>query len=87
MWLQLLLILLSGVIKHGGVKPNIIPSYTELEFYLRAPSRKDLVDLEEKANACFKAAAAATGCKVSLGVHSWYDNREIGSKIILLNSF
>ncbi|XP_073483025.1 xaa-Arg dipeptidase [Aquarana catesbeiana] len=55
-----------GVIKHGGVKPNIIPSYTELEFYLRAPSRKDLVDLEEKANACFKAAAAATGCKVEV---------------------
>lgn len=54
------------VIKHGGVKPNIIPSYTELEFYLRAPSRKDLVDLEEKANACFKAAAAATGCKVEV---------------------
>ncbi|KAM5164379.1 xaa-Arg dipeptidase [Mantella aurantiaca] len=55
-----------GIIKHGGVKPNIIPSYTELEFYLRAPSRKDLADLQEKANNCFKAAAAATGCTVEL---------------------
>ncbi|KAM3932539.1 xaa-Arg dipeptidase [Leptodactylus fuscus] len=55
-----------GVIKNGGVKPNIIPSYTELEFYLRAPSRKDLAELQEKASACFNAAATATGCKVEL---------------------
>ncbi|XP_068087235.1 xaa-Arg dipeptidase [Hyperolius riggenbachi] len=55
-----------GIIKHGGVKPNIIPSYSELEFYLRAPSSKDLTDLKEKASACFKAAAAATGCRVEI---------------------
>lgn len=56
---------LSGVIKNGGVKPNIIPSYSELQFYLRAPSRKDLAELQEKASACFNAAATATACKVS----------------------
>ncbi|KAJ1151724.1 hypothetical protein NDU88_004504 [Pleurodeles waltl] len=55
-----------GVIKNGGVKPNIIPSYSELEFYLRAPSRKDLVVLQKKAAACFKAAAIATGCRVEI---------------------
>ncbi|KAG9471709.1 hypothetical protein GDO78_013597 [Eleutherodactylus coqui] len=64
-----------GVIKHGGVKPNIIPSYTELEFYLRAPSRKDLAELQEKASACFSAAATATGCKVELcsSSHDYYN--------------
>uniref|UniRef100_A0A5S6KQJ9 Peptidase M20 domain-containing protein 2 n=1 Tax=Xenopus tropicalis TaxID=8364 RepID=A0A5S6KQJ9_XENTR len=54
-----------GIIKNGGVKPNIIPSYSELEFYLRAPSLKELTKLQEKADACFKAAAAATGCRVT----------------------
>ncbi|NXN67264.1 P20D2 protein, partial [Himantopus himantopus] len=55
-----------GVIKNGGVKPNIIPSYTELEFYLRAPSMKDLSVLTEKVENCFKSAALATGCKVEI---------------------
>lgn len=55
----------SGIIKHGGVKPNIIPAYTELEFYLRTPLLKDLCDLKAKAEACFRAAAVATGCQVS----------------------
>ncbi|XP_029451284.1 peptidase M20 domain-containing protein 2 [Rhinatrema bivittatum] len=64
-----------GIIKNGGVKPNIIPSYTELEFYLRAPSRRDLSILQEKAEACFKAAALATGCKVEVnhGGHDYFN--------------
>lgn len=55
-----------GIIKHGGEKPNIIPAYTELEYYLRTPLVKDLFDLKAKAEACFRAAAIATGCQVSL---------------------
>ncbi|KAE8602932.1 hypothetical protein XENTR_v10014181 [Xenopus tropicalis] len=64
-----------GIIKNGGVKPNIIPSYSELEFYLRAPSLKELTKLQEKADACFKAAAAATGCRVELSSsgHDYYN--------------
>ncbi|KAM8952986.1 xaa-Arg dipeptidase [Pelodytes ibericus] len=66
---------IHGVIKNGGVKPNIIPSYSELEFYLRASSRRDLVVLQEKANACFKAAADATGCRLELSANGHdYDN-------------
>ncbi|KAM6082819.1 xaa-Arg dipeptidase isoform 1-T1 [Chlamydotis macqueenii] len=64
-----------GVIKNGGVKPNIIPSYTELEFYLRAPSMKDLSVLTEKVENCFKSAALATGCKVEIkgGQNDYYN--------------
>ncbi|XP_053917545.1 xaa-Arg dipeptidase isoform X2 [Cuculus canorus] len=64
-----------GVIKNGGVKPNIIPSYTELEFYLRAPSMKDLSILTEKVENCFKSAALATGCKVEIkgGENDYYN--------------
>ncbi|XP_028251658.1 peptidase M20 domain-containing protein 2-like [Parambassis ranga] len=57
---------LHGIIKHGGVKPNIIPAYTELEFYLRTPLLKDLQYLKAKAEACFRAAAVATGCQVEI---------------------
>ncbi|XP_014456034.1 xaa-Arg dipeptidase isoform X2 [Alligator mississippiensis] len=64
-----------GVIKNGGVKPNIIPSYSELEFYLRAPSMTELTVLTEKAENCFKAAALATGCKVEIkgDGHDYYN--------------
>ncbi|XP_010216604.1 PREDICTED: peptidase M20 domain-containing protein 2-like [Tinamus guttatus] len=64
-----------GIIKNGGVKPNIIPSYTEMEFYLRAPSVKDLSLLTEKVENCFKAAAVATGCKVEIkgSEHDYYN--------------
>ncbi|XP_009696488.1 PREDICTED: peptidase M20 domain-containing protein 2, partial [Cariama cristata] len=64
-----------GVIKNGGVKPNIIPSYTELEFYLRAPSMKDLCVLTEKVENCFRSAAVATGCKVEIkgGENDYYN--------------
>ncbi|XP_076128182.1 peptidase M20 domain-containing protein 2-like [Alosa pseudoharengus] len=55
-----------GIIRHGGVKPNIIPDFTELEYYLRTPSRKDLQTIRAKAEMCFKAAAMATGCEVEV---------------------
>ncbi|XP_029985261.1 peptidase M20 domain-containing protein 2-like isoform X1 [Sphaeramia orbicularis] len=55
-----------GIIKNGGVKPNIIPDYTELEFYLRTPSRAELPVLKEKAERCFRSAAEATGCTVEV---------------------
>ncbi|XP_026194882.1 peptidase M20 domain-containing protein 2-like [Anabas testudineus] len=66
---------LHGIIKHGGVKPNIIPAYTELDFYLRTPLVKDLCDLKAKAEACFRAAAEATGCQVELTYpsHAYYN--------------
>lgn len=53
-----------GVIRHGGLKPNIIPDYTELEYYLRTPTRAELSVLKEKAERCFRSAAVATGCEV-----------------------
>ncbi|MCI4395799.1 hypothetical protein PGIGA_G00196220 [Pangasianodon gigas] len=55
-----------GIIRHGGVKPNIIPDYSELEYYLRTPSHRDLPKIKAKAEACFQAAALATGCRVEL---------------------
>ncbi|VDI01410.1 Hypothetical predicted protein [Mytilus galloprovincialis] len=50
--------------KNGGVKPNIIPEFSELEFYFRTPSKKELDKLRDKMKACFEAAALATCCQV-----------------------
>ncbi|XP_036768093.2 xaa-Arg dipeptidase isoform X1 [Manis pentadactyla] len=64
-----------GIIKNGGVKPNIIPSYSELIYYFRAPSMKELPVLTKKAEDCFRAAALATGCTVEIkgGTHDYYN--------------
>ncbi|XP_068608245.1 peptidase M20 domain-containing protein 2-like [Brachionichthys hirsutus] len=66
---------LHGIIKHGGEMPNIIPAYTELEFYLRTPKAMDLCDLKAKAEACFRAAAVATGCReeILFSENAYYD--------------
>uniref|UniRef100_A0A2K6F0N5 Xaa-Arg dipeptidase n=1 Tax=Propithecus coquereli TaxID=379532 RepID=A0A2K6F0N5_PROCO len=77
-----------GIIKNGGVKPNIIPSYSELLYYIRAPSMKELQVLTKKAEDCFRAAALATGCTstdfgnvtfVVPGIHPYF---YIGSKAL-----
>ncbi|KAG9268770.1 peptidase M20 domain-containing protein 2-like [Astyanax mexicanus] len=57
---------LHGIIRHGGTKPNIIPDYTEMEYYIRTPLLKNLSDLKDKVEACFHSAALATGCQVEI---------------------
>uniref|UniRef100_K1PEU5 Peptidase M20 domain-containing protein 2 n=1 Tax=Magallana gigas TaxID=29159 RepID=K1PEU5_MAGGI len=53
-------------LKAGGVKPNIIPEEAELEYYIRAPIKKELDVLTEKVINCFHSAAKATGCTVEV---------------------
>ena len=55
-----------GIITNGGNKPNIIPERSELEYWIRAPDRTELEMFGAKVKACFHAAAAATGCKVTV---------------------
>uniref|UniRef100_A0A3B4CA82 Peptidase M20 domain-containing protein 2 n=1 Tax=Pygocentrus nattereri TaxID=42514 RepID=A0A3B4CA82_PYGNA len=65
---------IHGIIKHGGVKPNNVPDYSELEYYLRTPSHRDLATIRAKVEACFRAAAMATGCEVSwLSANEFYE--------------
>lgn len=67
----------QGIIKHGGEKPNIIPAYTEVDFSLRTPLFRDLPVLKAKAEACFRAAALATGCQVSAHLRKYiYKNKK-----------
>ncbi|XP_061177345.1 peptidase M20 domain-containing protein 2-like [Saccostrea echinata] len=58
-----------GIISKGGTKPNIIPDETELEFYVRAPTKLEVDILKEKVTRCFQSAATATGCTMELKFH------------------
>ena len=54
-----------GVITNGGAKSNIIPEETTLDFSFRTPTTNELATLKKKVEACFQAAAVATGCEVN----------------------
>jgi acetylornithine deacetylase/succinyl-diaminopimelate desuccinylase-like protein len=64
----------AGVIVNGGTKPNIIPELTELDFYFRPPTMRELEELKTRATACFQGAATASGCEV----HMHRPTRNIG---------
>eukprot|EP00794_Sanderia_malayensis_P020170 gene20170-22145_t len=57
---------IHGIIKDGGVKPNIIPQRSELQYYARAPTDKLRDALKAKMENCAKAAAVATGCTIEI---------------------
>ncbi len=51
-----------GIITRGGAAPNIIPSHTTMVFNVRSATDERLDELFPKVDACFAAAALATGC-------------------------
>jgi metal-dependent amidase/aminoacylase/carboxypeptidase family protein len=57
---------IHGVIREGGHAPNIIPAYTRSSWYVRAETKDRLDDLFPRVQACFEAAALATGCRVEI---------------------
>ena len=73
---------IHGVIIDGGVKPNIIPSKSQLSYYLRAPTPQELIQLKEKSEKCFRSAAESTGCKVVIK----YEPEDINDCYAALNN-
>ncbi|MCB2224613.1 MAG: M20 family metallopeptidase [Actinobacteria bacterium] len=57
---------LHCIVTHGGDAPNIIPSYTRSEWYVRAATDTRLDELMAQVRACWEAAASATGCTVEV---------------------
>lgn len=57
---------MHGVITNGGFKPNIIPSYTSSEWYLRALNEENLIEIEKDFMNFVNAAAMATKCEVKV---------------------
>ncbi|CAO3680198.1 unnamed protein product [Rhizopus stolonifer] len=61
-----------GIVTDGGQAPNIIPEHTSAFFFVRTTKASEAGRLIKKMEACFEAAALATGCEVK---YTW---REIG---------
>ncbi|MDB4813879.1 M20 family metallopeptidase [Acidimicrobiia bacterium] len=57
---------MHGVITNGGFKPNIIPSYTSSEWYLRALNEDNLLKIESDFKNFVNAAAMSTKCDVKI---------------------
>jgi len=57
---------IHGIIKKGGMAPNIVPDETAGVFYVRAASAEDLAPLKARVQACFEAGALATGCTAEI---------------------
>lgn len=55
---------IHGIPTHGGDAPNIIPSHTRSEWYVRAATRDRLAEMAQRFKAMAEAAATATGCTV-----------------------
>ncbi|KAG5980118.1 hypothetical protein E4U55_004367 [Claviceps digitariae] len=51
-----------GVFEVGGTVPNVIPDYTRMNWYVRAPTTEQAERLEARVHACIDAAALAAGC-------------------------
>jgi amidohydrolase len=63
---------MHGIITHGGDAPNITPSMTKSEWYVRAATDERLNDLMDRFRAFADAAASATGCTVELEMNGNY---------------
>ncbi|XP_077536646.1 xaa-Arg dipeptidase-like [Haemaphysalis longicornis] len=53
---------IHGIIVEAGTYPNIIPETSKLVYHIRGETAKDLDDLVPRVEACFAAAAQASGC-------------------------
>lgn len=73
---------IHGVIVDGGFKPNIIPSYTSSEWYLRALNGEDLSVLEAKFKNFVEAAALSTGCTVKVTSPDYRYSEVLNNKVM-----
>ncbi|MEN8238302.1 MAG: M20 family metallopeptidase [Actinomycetota bacterium] len=66
-----------GIITRGGAAPNVIPAHTSMVFNVRSQTDERLDELFPKIEACFEAAALATGCtyEVTESGHRYKDLR------------
>jgi amidohydrolase len=57
---------MHGIVTHGGDAPNIIPSLTRSEWYVRAATKERLDHLARRFRDMAEAAASSTACEVSI---------------------
>jgi len=62
---------LHGIFTKAGDKPNIVPSDTEMDWYVRSGTISSLQPLKQRVLTCLESAATACGCTMT---HQWVDN-------------
>ncbi|MGH8911290.1 MAG: peptidase dimerization domain-containing protein, partial [Acidimicrobiia bacterium] len=77
---------IHGIIAQGGEAPNVIPDYTRSSWYVRAEHRQRLEELMPRVQACFEAAALATGCTVEIE-HVGHVYEELISNPVMVDLF
>ena len=81
---------MHGVIKEGGFKPNIIPSYTKSEWYLRSLNKDGLEKIESDFYNFVNAAAMSTKCEVKISspdyIYQEINNNQIMYELYQENS-
>jgi len=82
-----------GIIEGKDWVPNIIPDYSKMICYVRAPTRAELQVTFKRVLPCFEAAAQATGCKLELsfqpGTWDLRQNKALGDEVanVVLNKY
>jgi amidohydrolase len=81
---------MHGIISQGGDAPNIIPSHTRSEWYVRAATKERLDVLMERFRSFVDAAATATGCtsEIAFDGHEYEEmvNNTIMADLFFANS-
>ncbi|XP_071034923.1 xaa-Arg dipeptidase isoform X1 [Parasteatoda tepidariorum] len=57
---------IRAIITKGGTVPNIIPAESRLAIYIRAPVKKELLEIKSKLEKCIEGAAMSTGCAYTI---------------------
>ncbi|WP_041140357.1 M20 family metallopeptidase [Beduini massiliensis] len=60
---------IHGIIRDGGAAANVIPAYTSMEYYFRAPTMKYALEVTDKAIECAKGACLATGTTFKTSIY------------------
>lgn len=76
---------ISGYITNGGSAINIIPDYTSAVIATRAPTKKDLEELDRKVKLCFEAGSISSGATIKMERFSGYDDHVTNP--VLANSY
>lgn len=69
---------IHGIFTHGGDKPNIVPKYAEMDWYVRSDTLETLQPLKARVTSCFEGAAMSAGCTVDIEWegHAYADMRD-----------
>lgn len=63
-----------GIIDNGGLRPNIIPDYASLKYYVRAENKNKLQEYVERVTKC--VISAASSCDVTVKTKEFEDRVE-----------